>query len=293
MTFQEVMLPASDNRSFSVRLYYNKVSPCKRPSIRHSHPTFEFSFFREGSGVFSTKDKQYPIEPGDVFLFRGNEQHYVTEIGGDKEIICPGLQFSPDFIWSPRNEIMSIKHMKLFTQDNKLFHNQIERGSETVIRVRELLLAIENEFKQGRSQYSLMIKVYLISILVLLIRYYSERGANGVEENFNIKRENMLLIDNVMRYIDSHITEDLDIKTLAGIANMSVSYFSRLFKALNGFTTWDYIVSRRIHLAQNLLLSTENTVLDIAMCCGFHNSANFNRAFRKITGESPSEYRKN
>lgn len=73
---------------------------------------------------------------------------------------------------------------------------------------------------------------------------------------------------------------------------MSVSHFSQLFKKLNGFSAWDYVISKRIDMAQALLLSTDEAVLDIAFQCGFNNSTNFNRAFKKITGISPTEYRR-
>ena len=52
------------------------------------------------------------------------------------------------------------------------------------------------------------------------------------------------------------------------------------------------MISKRIDMAQALLLSTDEAVLDIAFQCGFNNSTNFNRAFKKITGISPTEYRR-
>ena len=55
---------------------------------------------------------------------------------------------------------------------------------------------------------------------------------------------------------------------------------------------WDYITVRRIDLARKLLSDSDRNILDIAMMCGFNNTANFNRAFKKVTGKTPKEIRK-
>lgn len=78
---------------------------------------------------------------------------------------------------------------------------------------------------------------------------------------------------------------------LAEIASMSKSYFSTVFKKLNGISPWDYLISKRISFAAELLKNTDKTILEIALECGFNNTANFNRAFKKITGKTPSEYK--
>ena len=95
-----------------------------------------------------------------------------------------------------------------------------------------------------------------------------------------------------MDYIDNNIEKDLQLSELAEIAGMNKSYFSTLFKKLNGMSPWDYITVRRIDLARKLLSDSDRNILDIAMMCGFNNTANFNRAFKKVTGKTPKEIRK-
>ena len=73
---------------------------------------------------------------------------------------------------------------------------------------------------------------------------------------------------------------------------MSRSHFSALFKQLNGISPWDYIVSRRISHAANLLRTTSLPITRVAADCGFNTTANFNYAFRKQINKTPSEYRR-
>ena len=73
---------------------------------------------------------------------------------------------------------------------------------------------------------------------------------------------------------------------------MSRTYYSTMFKMLNGVSVWTYIINQRIDRAQQLLEKSEMSVIEICEKCGFNNLSNFNKAFKKITGKTPSEYRK-
>ena len=99
MTFKEAVLSAPGKQAFHARLYYNQVSPGKRAYIAHSHPAMEIGYFNNCHGTFTLKDKQYSIEPGDIFIFRSNEQHHVTEICGEEDIVSMGFHFFPDLFW--------------------------------------------------------------------------------------------------------------------------------------------------------------------------------------------------
>ena len=70
MTFKEAVLSAPGKQAFHARLYYNQVSPGKRAYIAHSHPAMEIGYFNNCHGTFTLKDKQYSIEPGDIFIFQ-------------------------------------------------------------------------------------------------------------------------------------------------------------------------------------------------------------------------------
>lgn len=293
MTFKEAILSAPGKQAFHARWYQNRVSAGKRPYIAHSHPAIEFGYFKDCYGTFALKNKQYSIEPGDIFIFRSNEQHYVTEISGDKDIISMGFHFFPDFFWSHSNDAFDAKYVQIFSAKNTQFENRLERGSGTTNQIRDLLEKIHEEFETQTEDYGLMIKSYLIAVLILFIRQSRLDVPDTLEANMNITSENIGRIQRVMDYIDQHITDELTLKTLSSVANMSNSYFSQLFKELNGFSAWDYIISKRIDLAQKLLISENDSIYSIALQSGFNNTTNFYKAFKKITGVSPSTYRKN
>lgn len=293
MTFKEVILPAPGKQTFHARLYQNRVTPGGRHYQVHSHPAIEFGYFDDCSGVFSLKDKQYTIEPGDIFLFRSNEEHYVTQIYGQQEIVSTGLHFLPDFFWSHSNDAFDQRYIKYFSRQNRQFVNRLPRNCPYTDQIRGYLKIIMEEFDSQQSDYGLMVKSCLISMLILVIR---QNGMDPLDTDsliMDITSDNIQRIQQIMAYIDTHITEPLTLKELAEVSNMSTSYFSQLFKKLNGFSTWDYIISRRVEMAQRMLLASNESIYNISLRCGFNNTTNFYKAFKKVTGVSPSVYRKN
>ena len=92
------------------------------------------------------------------------------------------------------------------------------------------------------------------------------------------------------RYIDAHFCEELTLDDLACQAGLARSYFSAAFKRAQGMTPWDYLTSKRIDCAIALMVKEGKSVTAAATQSGFNSTANFNRAFRKYTGKTPTEY---
>lgn len=169
------------------------------------------------------------------------------------------------------------------------FHSRLDRNSQATVEIKNSLLQIEEEFSKKLPDYALMVRVKLYEILVRLNRMF---GFDAPDNTYpHINKRHILQLETAMEYIDSHYTEDISLERLSQISNMSRSYFSSMFKTLNGITVWDYVINKRIAHAINLMMSSEGTITEIAFESGFNNSTNFNRAFHKITGLTPREYR--
>ena len=103
---------------------------------------------------------------------------------------------------------------------------------------------------------------------------------------------NFSRISEALKYIDEHIEEPVNLHMLAERFSFSGYYFHRLFSVIVGKPLAEYIRDRRILYACKQLSNTKKTVLDIALDSGFHSAQSFSRAFKKIQGMSPMEYRK-
>ncbi len=94
------------------------------------------------------------------------------------------------------------------------------------------------------------------------------------------------------KYIHHHLDKPLPLPEVARHAGLSDSHFCRLFKETTGLTLTDYITRCRIDWAKRELLKPAARISDIAFMVGFQSLSQFNRAFAKLTEQSPSKYRK-
>ena len=92
-------------------------------------------------------------------------------------------------------------------------------------------------------------------------------------------------------YIQEHQTEEISLGQVAKAVNMSSYYFCKMFKKVTGINFTDYVARVRIEKSKNLLLNPNLRVSEIAFEVGFQSLTHFNRVFKKILGQSPTEYR--
>ena len=95
----------------------------------------------------------------------------------------------------------------------------------------------------------------------------------------------------MLQYIDDHLGEELRLSELAAVAHISPSYFSAVFKRYNGLPPVEYVVARRVRRAVELIRTTDLPLAEVASVCGFNNTTNFYKAFRRVTGRTPASYR--
>ena len=95
----------------------------------------------------------------------------------------------------------------------------------------------------------------------------------------------------MLQYINEHLDGELRLAQLASIAHVSPAYFSTLFKRFNGLSPVEYIVHKRVQRAIEYIRTTSMSMTEVAMACGFNNSTNFYKSFRKVTGRTPVSYR--
>ncbi len=255
-----------------------------RPFVRHSHTRFEFTAVVSGSGEYTTERSVYPIAPGDVFVFSSNEVHCITK-AGPEGLYMTNLHFEPRYLSEEFFEVAGESYISFCYSHAPSFQNRIPAAQASVIRSH--LEQIKREFQQAHTQHPLAIRAHLQLMLVELLRTHGYQDPNTIHD------KHFELLE-VFDYIDGHLEEEITLQELAKLANLSPNYLSHLFKKLNGISLWEYITAKRVELAVRLIRSGDKalTMLEIALQCGFNNTVNFNKAFKKHKGITPRELRK-
>jgi len=99
------------------------------------------------------------------------------------------------------------------------------------------------------------------------------------------------MIARAKQFIREHQDEKLSLPQVAKAVNASTFYFCKMFRKVTGINFTDYVCRTRIEKAKNLTLNPNLRISEIAYEVGFQSLTHFNRVFKKITGDSPTEYR--
>jgi AraC-like DNA-binding protein len=93
------------------------------------------------------------------------------------------------------------------------------------------------------------------------------------------------------RFIEEHSGEELSLRKVAKAVSISANHMSDKFKQVTGVNFVDFVAHVRFEKACNLLLNSNLRISEIAFAVGFQSLSQFNRVFRKLSGQSPTEFR--
>lgn len=99
-------------------------------------------------------------------------------------------------------------------------------------------------------------------------------------------------IRKVTSYIDSNLEKPIRNEDLAALVRLNPSHFARSFRTSVGEPPHEYLIRRRVERAQGLMLSTDDTLSEIALTCGLADQSHLTRLFRRLVGESPGAWRR-
>lgn len=100
-----------------------------------------------------------------------------------------------------------------------------------------------------------------------------------------------LVREDISTFINSHYMEELSMKNVAHAMNYSDAYFCKLFKQCFHVNFSTYLNEYRIEKAKTMMANPRITVKDISLACGYTDSNYFARVFKRVTGQTPTEYR--
>ena len=141
-----------------------------------------------------------------------------------------------------------------------------------------LMLSVINGIKDGEDQYRLSKKIHSLMCEIASFKENAEADSS--------------IIRQAKDYIEEHLEEKLSVKQIAEQMHYSPSYFSQMFRQSVKMPPYEYLLSRRIERAKELLLQTDFPLEIVATRSGFQEITHFIYTFKKFTGLSPLKFRK-
>jgi AraC-like DNA-binding protein len=114
------------------------------------------------------------------------------------------------------------------------------------------------------------------------IRQLSSRGRERAEP---------VEIWKARKFIHEHSDDEVSLTKVAKAVNISANHFSEKFKEVTGINFVDYVARIRVGTARDLLRNSDLRISEIAFAVGFQSLSQFNRVFKKLTRQSPTQFR--
>lgn len=253
----------------------------------HNHEVYELNFVEHAAGVRRiVGDSNEVIGDYDLVLITSPDLEHVWEQNtcNNDDIREVTVQFYLDLSedsFLSRNPFYSMRKMLLEARKGLAF------SIEDIMRVYHLidtLSSIEDGF-YAVTQF--------LAILHELSKSKHPRPlATSSYAKVEVESDSRRVLK-VKNFIAKNYMDEIRLSSLAEIAGMSPSAFSRFFKLHTGRNLSDYIIEQRLGYASRLLVDTTDSIAEISYKSGFNNLSNFNRIFKKRKGCSPSEFREN
>ena len=247
-------------------------------SMPHWHREIEITVMKGGKAKIGINNDIYRVEKGDVIICDSGDIHYVESEESQMDILI----FDIDLLFSTyKNFRFSYPVLKYETiKDNGIYE-----------QINELLEKIRGELAKGDIYYDFITRGNLCVLWGLLLRVHPSIAKDVLAENHRM--EMLVELQSLLTYINRNYREDITLEKAAAVLHFSPSYFSKLFKRLTGMNFVNYINVVRVEKAIEELQTTAKKITDIAVDCGFSNVRTFNRVFKEITGQTPTQAGKN
>ncbi len=273
---------------------FNLTGKFEAPDENWIHMTrelidFELILMTEGVLHIGANEKTYTVHPGEYLLLCPPCHQYgvlpsrcdfywthFTYNGGQNNPVChtAGTAASPNL--RPDSEASPSGGARILLPETAT----VPRPERLIV----LLKQLQDCDRKYRNKYQ---NAYTLT--AILCELYSQLYLS--KEHISVRGEHLQLYTDIIDYISWRIHENIRVREIAAHFGYNEKYISTFFKKACGVSLKAYIQNQKIELAKAMLTDTNLPIAQIGYSIGFSDNHNFSSAFRKITGQSPTEYR--
>lgn len=249
----------------------------------HCHDFYEIYIHYGGGNAMRVNNTTYELLPDVLMIFPPFCMHGLTEAHDLKHYERAYLSITTELLRQLSCGCVDIPNRL----DDALRGGscQFRMKHEDAEACRRLLAEI-----QGNADRQDPVSVYtnrgrIVSLLGIVLQTVDREGTDVVPD------AGITVMQEVLTYVNDHYTESLTLQGIADRFHISASYLSHEFTAYTNRSVYDYILYRRVTLAQ-MMLHSDRPISEIAGLCGFADYSGFLRKFTAVFGMSPKAYRR-
>lgn len=247
----------------------------KREFEYHYHDFYKVLIFLKGNVNYCIEGKTYALSPYDIVLVGEGEIHRPVVLD-DRDYERIIAYISPEFLRDFNGTDLRLCFDKVKEHDSNVVRIPAVRSGE----IRDICTRLEKAVDDTEFASSLLADIKFIEFMIQLNRAVINRYTEYIPKSANSK------IQDITRYINDNIKEELDIDTIAGKFYLSRYHLMHTFKAGTGCTVHSYITQKRLLLARSLIQSGKS-VTEACFDSGFKNYDSFLRSYKKSFGTTP------
>ncbi|MDR1645877.1 MAG: AraC family transcriptional regulator [Tannerellaceae bacterium] len=250
----------------------------------HVHPEFELNYLENANGVIRiVGDSVEEIGDLDLLLVAGGTTHAYSN---HKCKFEETTEITIQFYRSTFDSLLNKRHFKsIKTMFENATHGLVF-SRQAIIRIRPKLKMISGDAPDSFQNFLL-----LMETLQILSLDGAARRLNASNKLKNFSHIDSDRLEKIMLFLHENYHRPVTLAHVANSINTSESSLTRLLKKWTGKTFIDNLNDIRISEAGCRLIDTSDSVAEICYKCGYNNLSNFNRAFKKRKGFTPTEYR--
>lgn len=253
------------------------------PYSWHYHKEIEYLCVLKGSLCMAVESQTYRMSVGDWIVIEPGLAHHTIK-NSDVEYVCvifPVLSHIVDTF--PEGSKLFLNANNLTERFIRKIENNFEIKSKGLALFQEMIDAQQNK-KFGNL---LLLRANIQKLMYYTIELLGEPETSGKNENYNYSK-----ILPAIEYINENLAQKMDVNDLALLCHYNYFYFSKIFKYFMGTTVTEYINHQRYKYAKMYLLETNMSISEIAYQTGFPNENSLYIYFKKASGITPAQFRK-
>lgn len=253
-------------------------------SKKARHKFYSLTLLTAGKITMNIGSAKYEFEKNTLFFIPENQIYNMEYWSEDvKGVFC---MFDTDYFLLASKQIIKLSQFPFYQLDNKPY---IKLSDDCTRNMDQFLEKLQHEKCNKQTENDDMLtRMFLNIILLEAERLYTSESN---EKNVSLTRKGEL-IANFQSLVNQHFMTHRQVSEYAEMLYIHPNYLNDLAKEIVGVTASSIIQNRLIQEAKARLLQTSDTIYEIALSLNFREESYFSRFFKKHTGDTPSQFRK-